>query len=109
MATLKKLPQSAPNKSAVIRTNQTGRSVANRVSSPSTGSVYLLLGARQHERMPCPCYRRPELTRSVRMWNPMSEQNPREELLEARRVVVKIGTKSITAGDAGRFGGLDRT
>jgi glutamate 5-kinase len=33
----------------------------------------------------------------------MSEQNPREELLEARRVVVKIGTKSITAGDRGRF------
>ena len=33
----------------------------------------------------------------------MSEQNPREELAEARRVVVKIGTKSITAGDRGRF------
>ncbi|MDB4976126.1 MAG: Glutamate 5-kinase [Myxococcaceae bacterium] len=38
----------------------------------------------------------------------MSEQNPREELLEARRVVVKIGTKSITAGDHGRFGDVAR-
>lgn len=34
----------------------------------------------------------------------MSETNPREELSEARRVVVKIGTKSITAGSTGRFG-----
>jgi glutamate 5-kinase len=33
----------------------------------------------------------------------MSEQNPREELGDARRLVVKIGTKSITAGDHGRF------
>lgn len=33
----------------------------------------------------------------------MSEQNPREELRDVRRVVVKIGTKSITAGDRGRF------
>ncbi|MDB4985364.1 MAG: Glutamate 5-kinase, partial [Myxococcaceae bacterium] len=38
----------------------------------------------------------------------MSEQNPREELLEARRVVVKIGTKSITAGDRGRFADVAR-
>src|SRR3954447_6706989 len=34
----------------------------------------------------------------------MSESNPREDLAEARRVVVKIGTKSITAGSSGRFG-----
>ena len=34
----------------------------------------------------------------------MSEENPREDLTEARRIVVKIGTKSITAGDRGRFG-----
>jgi len=34
----------------------------------------------------------------------MSEINPREDLAEARRVVVKIGTKSITAGSSGRFG-----
>jgi glutamate 5-kinase len=38
----------------------------------------------------------------------MSEQNPREELGEARRVVVKIGTKSITAGDRGRFADVAR-
>lgn len=38
----------------------------------------------------------------------MSEQNPREELLEARRIVVKIGTKSITAGDRGRFADVAR-
>jgi glutamate 5-kinase len=38
----------------------------------------------------------------------MSEQNPREELTEARRVVVKIGTKSITAGDRGRFADVAR-
>jgi glutamate 5-kinase len=38
----------------------------------------------------------------------MSEQNPREELPEARRIVVKIGTKSITAGDRGRFGDVAR-
>lgn len=38
----------------------------------------------------------------------MSEQNPREELLDARRVVVKIGTKSITAGDRGRFDDVAR-
>jgi glutamate 5-kinase len=34
---------------------------------------------------------------------PMSESNPREELGDARRIVVKIGTKSITAGERGRF------
>jgi glutamate 5-kinase len=34
----------------------------------------------------------------------MSENNPRRELAGVRRVVVKIGTKSITAGEAGRFG-----
>ena len=34
----------------------------------------------------------------------MSESNPREDLADVRRVVVKIGTKSITAGQAGRFG-----
>src|SRR5688500_4770216 len=33
----------------------------------------------------------------------MSETNPREALSEARRIVVKIGTKSITAGEGGRF------
>ena len=33
----------------------------------------------------------------------MSASNPREDLAEARRVVVKIGTKSITAGEAGRW------
>ncbi len=33
----------------------------------------------------------------------MSEQNPREELADAKRLVVKIGTKSITAGEHGRF------
>ncbi|MDB4985370.1 MAG: Glutamate 5-kinase [Myxococcaceae bacterium] len=38
----------------------------------------------------------------------MSEQNPRQQLLEARRVVVKIGTKSITAGDRGRFADVAR-
>lgn len=34
----------------------------------------------------------------------MSEAYPREDLANARRVVVKIGTKSITAGEKGRFG-----
>ncbi|MFT3921673.1 MAG: glutamate 5-kinase [Myxococcales bacterium] len=34
----------------------------------------------------------------------MSEIQPREELTDVRRVVVKIGTKSITAGQTGRFG-----
>ncbi|HEY6879443.1 MAG TPA: glutamate 5-kinase [Polyangiales bacterium] len=38
----------------------------------------------------------------------MSEQNPREELGDARRLVVKIGTKSITAGDRGRFADVAR-
>jgi glutamate 5-kinase len=38
----------------------------------------------------------------------MSEQNPREELRDVRRVVVKIGTKSITAGESGRFGDVAR-
>ena len=33
----------------------------------------------------------------------VSERNPREDLSDVRRVVVKIGTKSITAGEAGRF------
>lgn len=33
----------------------------------------------------------------------MSEANPREELGDARRIVIKIGTKSITAGERGRF------
>jgi glutamate 5-kinase len=39
---------------------------------------------------------------------PVSESNPREELGEARRLVVKIGTKSITAGDRGRFDDVAR-
>ncbi len=34
----------------------------------------------------------------------MSEAYPREDLADVRRVVVKIGTKSITAGERGRFG-----
>ena len=34
----------------------------------------------------------------------MSETNPREDLVDAKRIVVKIGTKSITAGSSGRFG-----
>jgi glutamate 5-kinase len=34
---------------------------------------------------------------------PMSESNPREELSDARRLVIKIGTKSITAGASGRY------
>lgn len=38
----------------------------------------------------------------------MSEENPREELRDARRIVVKIGTKSITAGDRGRFAEVAR-
>jgi len=38
----------------------------------------------------------------------MSEKNLREELREARRIVVKIGTKSITAGDRGRFADVAR-
>jgi glutamate 5-kinase len=38
----------------------------------------------------------------------MSEQNTREELREARRIVVKIGTKSITAGERGRFDDVAR-
>jgi len=38
----------------------------------------------------------------------MSEQNPREELRDVRRVVVKIGTKSITAGERGRFAAVAR-
>ena len=38
----------------------------------------------------------------------MSEQNPREELRDVRRVVVKIGTKSITAGESGRFDDVAR-
>ncbi|MET0283375.1 MAG: glutamate 5-kinase [Polyangiales bacterium] len=38
----------------------------------------------------------------------MSEQNPREDLADVRRLVVKIGTKSITAGDRGRFDDVAR-
>jgi glutamate 5-kinase len=38
----------------------------------------------------------------------MHETQPRQGLTEARRVVVKIGTKSITAGDAGRFSEVAR-
>jgi glutamate 5-kinase len=38
----------------------------------------------------------------------MSEIHPREELRDARRIVVKIGTKSITAGDRGRFASVAR-
>jgi glutamate 5-kinase len=36
----------------------------------------------------------------------VSATNPREDLGDARRVVVKIGTKSITAGDGGRFASM---
>jgi glutamate 5-kinase len=39
---------------------------------------------------------------------PMSEINPREELADARRVVIKIGTKSITADGRGRFQSVAR-
>jgi glutamate 5-kinase len=38
----------------------------------------------------------------------VSEQNPREDLADVRRLVVKIGTKSITAGDLGRFDDVAR-
>jgi glutamate 5-kinase len=38
----------------------------------------------------------------------VSATNPREDLGDARRVVVKIGTKSITAGDGGRFASMAR-
>ncbi len=38
----------------------------------------------------------------------MSEQNVREDLRDARRMVVKIGTKSITAGERGRFDDVAR-
>jgi glutamate 5-kinase len=38
----------------------------------------------------------------------MSETHPREELADARRIVVKIGTKSITAGAGGRFASVAR-
>jgi glutamate 5-kinase len=38
----------------------------------------------------------------------MQEREPREGLTEARRVVVKIGTKSITAGATGRFDDVAR-
>ena len=38
----------------------------------------------------------------------MTASNAREALSEARRIVVKIGTKSITAGDHGRFASVAR-
>jgi glutamate 5-kinase len=38
----------------------------------------------------------------------VSATNPREDLGDARRVVVKIGTKSITAGEGGRFASVAR-
>src|SRR5688572_19718161 len=111
MATLKKLPQSAPNMKAAPRTHHAGMSPATTVS-PSTPRVYAgrpRMGSNAHAD-PCPpaaCYeaRTPQLAspaacaRSVRM----SAINPREALLDARRIVVKIGTKSITAGAQGRF------
>ena len=37
----------------------------------------------------------------------MSELNPRQHLSDVKRVVVKIGTKSIT-GDSGRFASVAR-
>jgi glutamate 5-kinase len=38
----------------------------------------------------------------------MSQPNVREPLSEVRRIVVKIGTKSITAGEGGRFSSVAR-
>src|SRR5262245_11661397 len=103
MATLKKLPQIAPNANALVKTSQPG-------TSETSSSTAHSLAAAARSREFAAAFRLANRFVSPQAPHAMtSTESPRKALEQAKRIVVKIGSRAITQGERpeeGRFQSL---